>query len=979
MSQPARPQTALPSRLRPTHMGAGFLLLTLLTLVGCVNYSLSLGYGATFLLAGVWAVTAGQAMRAGRALRIRLDAPGEVFAGTASALTGQATGLAGTPFEVRLGTVAATGHTPADAADYFVLTLPPQARGPLTLPRVQIAAYDSLGLWRWVQAVPLAEVGLDVLPPVIPAPEQGAPTPPTRRTGAAGEGVTRTAGSEDFSGLRAYVPGDSPRLVSWKHAARTGTLLTREFDAPAGTALMFDWADTSGLGNAEARLSRLSAWIGAARAAGLPFGLTLPGHTLPVAAGEAQVRAALTALALYPPLPAPLPVPKPPRIATVLPAEALRFTLFGLAVALAPGVLRQPVWVSFLTALLLGYTAFQTRSAQAQSVLPQLAQPKSARHKSARPRPQLRPLPSWLLGIAAGMAAVALNAEYGTLLGSEAGTALLGLLVALKAAESHNLRDARLLVLLGLFVTFTHFLHGQGPLVALHALLSVTLMLAVASAWVIPLTEQTPEHTEPGPLRTAGRVVALALPLMLVLFVLFPRPDGPLWQLPLQGRNQTGLSDEIRAGEFSDLARSNAVAFRADFSTGLPAPQERYWRGPVFEGYDGLAWTQARLRGASPSIEPTGPENAYTLTLEPNGKPWLLTLDVPTELPPGTFLSTAFQAVNPRPTSTRARYVIRGRSARLGVQESTERLNYDLLLPVGQSQRTRDLAATWSGLAPEARVQAALNYLQTGGFTYTLNPPTLPEQNRIDAFLFGTRTGFCEHYASAFAFLMRAAGLPARIVGGYLGGEINPDGGYLIVRQQDAHAWVEVWLAGRGWTRVDPTAVVAPARLNTNLSTALTRPNATSAAPISAFARLRLRVDALQNRWNDTVVGYNGEQQRSLLGRVGLGQVGAAPYLLALLGLVALALVPALLVARRTARPRDPAARALHDLSVRLRLPRAPGETASAYAVRVQQRWPQSSESLNTFLNAYHEARYSPDASAEQAQKLRGLVRKVRR
>ncbi|ANE43091.1 transglutaminase [Deinococcus puniceus] len=946
-------------------MGVGFLLLTVLTLVGCVNYSLSLGYGATFLLAGVWAVTAGQAMRAGRALRVKLDAPMEAFAGTESALTGGATGLAGTPFEVRLGTTTATGRTPAEAAGRFTLKLPAQARGPLTLPRVQIAAYDSLGLWRWVQVLPLADVGLEVLPAVFPAPEQSAP-PPTRRTGAAGEGLTRTAGTEDFSGLRAYVPGDSPRLVSWKHAARTGTLLTREFDAPAGTALMFDWADTAALGNTEARLSRLSAWIGAARASGLPFGLTLPGHTLPVAAGEAHARASLTALALHQPLPAPLPAPKSPHLLPILPAAALRFTLFGLAVALAPGVLRQPVWVSVLSAVLLGYTAWQTRPLQPQAIqtwrLP-------------------RHLPSWLLGIAAGLAAVALNAEYGTLLGSDAGTALLGLLVALKAAESRNMRDARLLVLLGLFVTFTHFLHGQGPLVALHALLSITLMLAVAGVWVVPNTQA---DTEPGPLRTAGKVVALALPLMLVLFVLFPRPDGPLWQLPLQGRAQTGLSDEIRAGEFSDLARSNAVAFRADFSMGLPDPQDRYWRGPVFEGYDGLAWTQARLRGASPSIEATGPESAYTLTLEPNGKPWLLALDVPTQLPPGAFLSTAFQAVNPRPSTNRARYAIRGRSARLGVQESPERLNYNLLLPVGQSPRARDLAASWTGLAPAARIEAALNYLQTGGFTYTLNPPILPEENRVDAFLFGTstvgaRTGFCEHYASAFAFLMRAAGLPARIVGGYLGGEINPDGGYLIVRQQDAHAWVEVWLAGRGWTRVDPTAVVAPARLNTNLSTALTRPNATQAAPIGTFARLRLRVDALQNRWNDTVVGYNGEQQRSLLGRVGLGEVGAAPYLLALLGLIALAFVPALLVARRAARPRDLAARALHDLTLRLRLPRAPGETASAYALRVQQRWPQSSESLSAFLNAYHEARYSPEASPEGAKKLRELVRKVRR
>ncbi|MDB5045971.1 MAG: transglutaminase [Deinococcus sp.] len=961
-------------RLRPTRMGTGFLILIVLTLVGCVNYSLSLGYGATFLLAGVWAVTAGQAMRAGRALRVRLDPPTEVVAGTPLTLTGQATGLAGTPFEVCLSSVvAATGHTPAEtAATRFELNLPPQARGPLTLPPVQIAAYDSLGLWRWVQVLPWAALGVSALPPVFPAPEQGAPPPPARRSGATGEGLGRTAGHEDFSGLRAYVPGDSPRLVSWKHAARTGILLTREFDAPAGTALMLDWADTAALDHAEARLSRLGAWIGAARAAGQPFGLHLPGQTLPTAAGEAHAQAALTALALHQPLPAPLAASSQPRThAPALSAGALRFTLFGLAVALAPGVLRQPVWVSLLTALLLGYTALQTRPLRVGWL-----------HRT-------RPLPSWVLGIAAGLAAVALNVEYGTLLGSQAGTALLGLLAALKAAESRNLRDARLLVLLSLFVTFTHFLQGQGPLVALHALLSVTLLLAVGSVWVVP----TPEAAAPGadsrstgepaphlsPLRAAAHVVGLALPLMLVLFVLFPRPDGPLWQLPLQGRSQTGLSDEIRAGEFSDLARSDAVAFRADFSAGLPAPQDRYWRGPVFESYDGLSWTQARLRGASPSIEPTGPESVYTLTLEPNGKPWLLTLDVPTDLPSGAFVTTAFQGVNLRSTTTRTRYSIRSRSARLGVQESTERLNYDLLLPVGQSPRARALAASWAKLPPAARIQAGLSYLQQGGFTYTLNPPVLPATDRVDAFLFGARTGFCEHYASAFAFLMRAAGLPARIVGGYLGGEINPDGGYLIVRQQDAHAWVEVWLAGEGWTRVDPTAVVAPARLNTNLSTALTQPNATRAAPSGPLARLRLRIDALQNRWNDTVVGYNGEQQRSLLGRVGLGEVGAAPYLLALLGLMALALVPALLVARRAGQLSDPAARALHDLTVRLHLLRAPGETASAYAARVQERWPQSSESLTAFLSAYHEARYSPEASAEGVKKLRALVRKVRR
>lgn len=346
----------------------------------------------------------------------------------------------------------------------------------------------------------------------------------------------------------------------------------------------------------------------------------------------------------------------------------------------------------------------------------------------------------------------------------------------------------------------------------------------------------------------------------------------------MQSGAQTGLADRISAGEFGHLAGSRAVAFRADFGGALPAPDERYWRGPVYEAYDGVNWTQVRSRGPSPSVEPGGPPLAYTLTLEPNGRPWLPALDVPTALPPGTFLTNAFQAVTPRPprpapaTPSRA-----GRPAWGGREPGTAGVR-PAAAARGEPARPRPglpLAVPDAGGQGGGRPDPPAR----GRLHLHPRPPTLPERDRVDALLFGSRRGFCEHYASAFAFLMRAAGLPARIVGGYLGGEVNPDGGYLIVRAQDAHAWTEVWLPGRGWVRVDPTAAVAPARVNAGLATALSSPTARAAPVPTPLRRAALRLDALQTRWNAWVAGYDGTQQRDLLAQVGVGRVGGVPYL----------------------------------------------------------------------------------------------------
>nr|WP_221269789.1 transglutaminaseTgpA domain-containing protein [Deinococcus budaensis] len=953
--------------MAPTRLGVAFLGLIVVTLIGCINYALSLGYGITFLLGGVWVVAAAHATRAGRSLEAALDAPAEAVAGTEAAFTARLShrgGRRGPGLTVRVQARAGQGQprvtvwVPAGGTLTARLPVPAGARGQLTLTRPEAVVLDPLGLW---------EVRRDLPPPeplpVFPAPERDAPSPPVRSVPGAGEQDRRVSGDEEFSGLRPYLPGDSPRQVSWRHAARTGALLTRETDAPAGAAaLALNWADTAALGDPEARLSRLAAWVGAARRAGTPFSLNLPGRALPVGAGEGHARAALAQLAAFPPVPAaplpPRPRPRPKKLPPPpLPGAPLRFTLFALAVALAPAALRQPWWLTALIVGVLGYSAARTRVARTRRRLP-------------APHPAL-------LGLAAGAGLVLLNASFGTLLGRDAGTALLGLLVALKAAETRTRRDARLLALLGVFVTLTHFFFGQGPLAAAHALLSVGLLLAALVAWTVPPpAAPTPAHS---PLRPAAALTLQALPLAALLFVLFPRPDAPLWQLPVQDAARTGLADQVSAGDFASLAQNRAVAFRADFAGALPDPAQRYWRGPVYEAYDGLRWTQVRVPGAAPSLDPFGPTLSYTLALEPSGKPWLLALDTPTALPPGALLTTAFQAVTPRPAATRTRLSFQSRAARLGVREDPGRLNFALHLPEGESPRARALGLSWRTLPPPERVEAALAFLRAGGFTYTLTPPTLPQRDRVDAFLFGTRAGFCEHYASAFAVLLRAAGLPTRLVGGYLGGEPGLGGDYLIVRQQDAHAWTEVWLPGQGWVRVDPTAVVAPARVNAGLDTALTRPAATAAPPPDTLRRAALRLDALQTRWNTWVAGYDGGQQRALLARVGLGGVGGSGYLVAGAGLLALALLPTLLTALRRPRPADPAARLLDDLTRRLRLPRAPGETPGDYARRAAQKHPAQAAAIAAAVAAYHAARYGLHPGAAELRALRTAVRRVRR
>jgi transglutaminase-like putative cysteine protease len=579
-------------------------------------------------------------------------------------------------------------------------------------------------------------------------------------------------------------------------------------------------------------------------------------------------------------------------------------------------------------------------------------------------------------GLGAGVAA-----SYGTLVGLEAGTALITAMGALKLLEMRRRRDTLVLIYLGYFLVVTQFLYTQAVPVALYLLAGVWGLTAV----LIAVTRETPGDRPWVHGRLAAVLVAQGLPLMVILFILFPRVSGPLWGLPEQGAAVTGLDDHLSPGAISRLSRSGAVAFRAEFADEPPAADRRYWRGPVFTRFDGRSWRPPRRRaGEAPEAAGTGAPVAYTVMLEPHRQRWLFALDLPAVAPEGGRLSANMAPL----AGERVRQVRRYRARshpdfRLQPRRLPDRARY-LRLPDEVQPRARALARGWrrAGADPAAVVERGLTYFRRGGFRYTLTPPT-PGKAWVDGFLFETRAGFCGHFAGAYAFLMRAAGVPARVVTGYLGGAMHPGGDYMMVRQSDAHAWVEVWLDGRGWLRVDPTTAVSPERARDGLGGAVA-----SGEPVPMMARperswlkaARLQLDALDTAWNRWVLAYGPELQRRLLSRFGLGEWPRMVVALAVALVAAGGLVAAWVLVRR--RPaRDPAAAAFARFERRLAragLVRSPGEGPRDFGRRAAAALPEQAAAVDAITDRYLRLRYAANAGPGELRALRRAVARLR-
>ena len=589
---------------------------------------------------------------------------------------------------------------------------------------------------------------------------------------------------------------------------------------------------------------------------------------------------------------------------------------------LLPHFLHLPTWLSLLSACALGWRALLWK--------------------------YHRPLPArgWL-GLLALVGVMGIGWEFHTFFGRDAGVALIVFAMALKPLEMRTQRDAMVLILLGFFLLLTHYFYSQSIPTGLW-LLTATLLLYATLIRIYGGAQPVRAI-----LRYAALLLVQSLPFMLLAFLLFPRIQGPLWGLPQDAYSgMTGLSEEMSPGSLNELIQSGALAFRVEFIGQPPEKALRYWRGPVLDEYDGTTWRAHKapnLGRRAAQIEPRGASYQYVITLEAHNKNWLLALDLPTAWPEGSALAPTLQVLNKDPVRSRARFSFTSAPYYTANREEDRALlQHALLLPRGINSRAQKMAQEWRNTlsSPQAISDAALQHFRQEAFYYTLRPPRLGA-NAVDDFLFNTRRGFCEHYASAYVFLMRAAGVPARVIAGYQGGEINPVDGFLSVRQSDAHAWAEIWLENAGWVRIDPTAAVAPSRIEQGIAAALP-----AGDPLPALMRLdnewlrglRNRWDATNNAWNQWVLGYNPARQRELLEQWGLAEPNwqRMTAVLTALGAVFLALIAAwTLYQRRTLSPAQRAWQQFCRRLKRLGLPRADWEGPLDFSARVARQYPE--------------------------------------
>jgi len=573
--------------------------------------------------------------------------------------------------------------------------------------------------------------------------------------------------------------------------------------------------------------------------------------------------------------------------------------------------------------------------------------------------------------------------QYGTLVGRDAGVALLVLLGGMKLLEIKAERDYYISTYIAFLLILTNFFYTQTLPVS--AYMGFTLVVLIGS--LISFNDRDNSLQLQGRLQAAGRLFVHALPLMLIMFLLFPRVSGPLWGLPKDALSGiTGIDDEMSPGSISQLILSDEVAFRVAFDGRIPEKSQLYWRGPVLWYTDGYKWVPDRPRRSTPRVITNTEAVTYTVTLEPTDKNWLYALELPAEAAEDSRLSHDLQFRTRRSVTIRTRYEASSYPGAVLLSDDPEELNNAQQLPGNYHPRAVALAQSWraQGLGDSEIVQLAMRYFNEEEFYYTLTPPLLLNDT-VDDFLFTTRQGFCEHYAAAFTVLMRAAGIPTRVVTGYQGGTINPVGNYLIVYQRDAHAWTEVWLGGeRGWVRVDPTSAVSPSRVTEGIQSAI--PQSLLNVPLGLYnnaiarniwERVNNTFDAINNRWNQWVLGYDRNRQRLLLDRFGLGDLDREELMVGLIIVVVICLTIIAFGLFRQARTTHDKARFWYD-KFRKRLARTgirlyPHEGPTDLANRAARLRADLAVAIHRITDSYIGVRYG-----NQYEKLEVLKSQIR-
>ena len=650
-----------------------------------------------------------------------------------------------------------------------------------------------------------------------------------------------------------------------------------------------------------------------------------------------------------------------------LPRDA-RDALFLLAVigwTLAPHVAHLPLWGPLLTVVVILWRA---RLAVANAALPG----------------------RWPLAFVLVLAMSLTWWSHRTLLGKDAGITMLVVLMVLKTLELRARRDALVVFFLGFFIVLTNFLYSQSLWVAAAMLISVWGLLTALVLSHMPVGRP--------PLARAGAVAAqaalLGAPIMVVLFMLFPRM-APLWAVPQDTQAKTGLSGSLRMGGIAELAVDESIAFRVRFDGGAkPVSDVLYWRGPVLARFDGIEWTRlepayalAPQRG--PQLSVRGPALAYQMTLEPSRLPVLPLLeatpntadDAPRIEGLRAFLRSDLQWSTERPITERLRLTARAYvDHRHGPSSDEFSLRDYVELPAGFNPRTLAWAEAlradprYANATSEQLVDAVLLTIRRG-FTYTLTPGTYGDDNEgrfaIDEFWLDRKQGFCEHFSTAFVVIMRALDIPARIVTGYQGADPELQDGELIVRNSYAHAWTEVWFEGRGWVRIDPTAAVAPERV---VASRALRPrpgavaNAIATFSPALMADMRSLLERINNRWNLWVLNYSRSQQFDLLQKLGVHSPTWEDLAYLLIGLLSGASLLGAAWAYWDRHRRDPWQRLRTRIAKRLM---ALGFATEAHepprtlAARVRQQLGGTAEALAAQLEALDRQRYGRGAAAK--------------
>lgn len=640
-----------------------------------------------------------------------------------------------------------------------------------------------------------------------------------------------------------------------------------------------------------------------------------------------------------------------------LPRET-RDTLYLLAVialTIGPHAAHLPLWASALTAAML---LWRVRLALAGAALPG----------------------RWPLGAALIVVLALTLATHRTLLGREVGITLLVMLMALKTLELRARRDAFVVFFLGFFLILTHFLYSQSLFTAALMLISVWALLTAVVLAQMPVG-RPPLKLAAG---VAARTALYGSPVVLLLFLLFPR-IAPLWGVPSESIGRTGLLNEMQLGSMSEIANDDSIAMRLRFHGPRPPPELLYFRGPVLNYFDGRQWLAAGPASAATSIQPLGDRLDYEITLEPLRLRVLPLLESSSAQPGSSFSIDelrvtrrgdlqwlAERAVTERLRFDASAYL----NYRVGPFASTPALRADLQLPPGLNPRTlawaralRQRPELAQAQAP-ALVAAVLKHIRSNEFIYTLAPGRYGETspNLIDEFWFDRRLGFCEHFAAAFVVVMRAMGVPARVVTGFQGADPIEIDGYTVVRMSHAHAWVEYWAAGQGWLRADPTAAVAPERISYSRQLqAAPGLVATAFGAVSPALWLTLRRgwEGVNNRWNQWVLNYSRGQQFELMRRLGWSSPDWQALAQLTAGVIVVLALMGMAWAQWDARRRDPWERqrarligTLRGLGLDVHAHMGPRSLADSLRSRHGER----AEPLARLLEALDRQRYAPGA-----------------